>query len=176
MTKQFGPTVVHPENPLYSVDTGQGYWLDEGGGAMITLNKKFATDETIRDAILDGTMNILVYAITDRVINAEGKKGGRITFTLPKELFCKRASEREIDRSIEDRPGLPEHLTQRAPGKNLFLTLDESLSMEKKILAVKRLSDKPILISPVFNAQPDTRRLCFRVMAPTEWLISQKLD
>ncbi len=176
MKKIYGPTEIHPENPLYYVDTGHGYWVDEGGGAMITINKKFATDDAIRTAILNGTMSILVYAITDRVINSEGKKGGRITFTIPNELFCKRATEKEIERSIEDRPGLPECLTQRAPGKNFVLTLDESLTMDKQIIAVKRLLDKPLLISPVFNPQPETRRLCFRIMAPIEWVISQRKD
>lgn len=171
-----GPTQVHPQNPLYSVDTGHGYWVSENGGVMITLNKKFMSDESIIECIESGNMSVLIYAITDRVINDKGEKGGRITFTLPQQLFCKRATAKEIEDNIADRPGLPEHITQRAPGKNFVLVLDPDLPMDKKVRAVKRLLDKPLIVSLIFIEQPTTRRICFKVMAPTEWIISQKFD
>ena len=173
MTKH-SSSQVHPENSAYSVDTNHGYWVTEGGGVMFTLNKKAMTDDEIRRCIELGEMSILVYAISDRIINDNGVKGGRITFTLPKQLFCKRCTEKEINDSVQSRPGLPEHIAQRAPGKNVLLELDPALPMEKKLQAVKRLLDKPVILQLIFIEQPTTRRLGFKVFAPTDWVISQK--
>lgn len=166
-------THVHPENNQYSIDSGHGYWISEGGGVLITLNKKMSSDKEIEADITSGKMSVLIYATTDRVINDTGQKGGRISFTLPSSLFCKRATEVEIGRALEGRINIPDHYTQRAPGKNFYIVLDENLTMTQKINAVKRLIDKPLVIQNVFSPQKETRRMAFLIKAPVEWSITQ---
>lgn len=119
-------------------------------------------------------MSILIYAASNRVIDDKFKKRRRLNFTIPQFLYCKRETEKEIERSVNDQLGLTEYYKQRASGKNILISLDNSLSTEAKFKAVKRLADKPLLIQYIYSEQPFTIKLAFKIMVTSEWLIAQR--
>lgn len=159
---------------LYGEDPLRGFWLTENDALGITLNKKQFIEEDVLKQLELGNFEIIVHAMSDRAINSLGQKGGRLSFTIPSAMFAKTVHSSEVDNQLEMRPTLSDLLTQRAPGKNIRISLKNDLTDTQKIKAIKDLSKKPLIIRLVYSEQPSTMRLAFKLHLPDCWLVDQK--
>jgi hypothetical protein len=158
----------------YGADPGTGFWVNENASISITINKKRASLDDVIAQAKTSNFEIMVIAKSDRAINAENIKGGRISFSLPSTLFMRVIGENESEKRFTNlAPHIHEMSAQRAPGKHVRLSLRPDLTDIEIADAIKALYDEPILIRLVYGQQPSTRRLWFRVAASNAWVIDQ---